>query len=125
MPFYPTPAHCVTPRQSVPESIDINTLKPNTSEITTGQVMELLSQKSIFPHAKGVIAQTYDSSTSVNGVQVVERPSFRPLRVVLARLFQRYGLPEWIRTDNGAPFASNALGRPSTLSVGGSLLGRK
>src|SRR5213083_1612005 len=36
---------------------------------------------------------------------------------VFARLFRRYGLPERIRTDNGAPFASNALGRLSTLSV--------
>ena len=33
------------------------------------------------------------------------------------RLFRRYGLPERIRTDNGQPFASNALGRLSTLSV--------
>lgn len=36
---------------------------------------------------------------------------------VFVRLFQRYGLPEWIRSDNGQPFASNALGRLSTLSV--------
>jgi putative transposase len=36
---------------------------------------------------------------------------------VFRRLFQRYGLPERIRTDNGAPFASHALGRLSTLSV--------
>lgn len=34
-----------------------------------------------------------------------------------ARLFQEYGLPQRIRTDNGAPFASNALARLSTLSV--------
>src|SRR3989441_10138719 len=33
------------------------------------------------------------------------------------RLFRRYGLPERIRPANGAPFASNALGRLSTLSV--------
>src|SRR5207253_10509676 len=32
-------------------------------------------------------------------------------------LFRRFGLPERIRTDNGAPFASCALGRLSTLSV--------
>ena len=37
--------------------------------------------------------------------------------LVLARLFRRYGLPERIRSDNGAPFASHALGRLSTLSV--------
>ena len=36
---------------------------------------------------------------------------------VFTRLFQRYGLPERIRSDNGQPFASNALGRLSTLSV--------
>jgi hypothetical protein len=53
----------------VPETIDINSLKPNTSEITTWQVMELLRHKSIFPYGKRVIARTYNSSTLVNGVQ--------------------------------------------------------
>jgi len=33
------------------------------------------------------------------------------------RLFHLYDLPQRIRTDNGAPFASNALGRLSELSV--------
>jgi putative transposase len=33
------------------------------------------------------------------------------------RVFQTYGLPERIRTDNGTPFASIALGRLSTLSI--------
>lgn len=33
------------------------------------------------------------------------------------RLFQEYGLPQRIRTDNGVPFASNALARLSALSV--------
>jgi hypothetical protein len=32
-------------------------------------------------------------------------------------LFREYGLPERIRSDNGTPFASNALGRLSRLSV--------
>ena len=36
---------------------------------------------------------------------------------VFAQLFRRYGVPTRIRSDNGAPFASNALGRLSTLSV--------
>jgi hypothetical protein len=53
----------------VPETIDINSLKPNTSEITTGQVMELLPQESIFPYGKRVIARTYNSSILMNGVQ--------------------------------------------------------
>jgi len=35
----------------------------------------------------------------------------------LSRLFEAYGLPNRIRTDNGTPFASNALARLSQLSV--------
>lgn len=40
-----------------------------------------------------------------------------PAKKALERLFRAYGLPERIRSDNGTPFASNALGRLSTLSV--------
>jgi len=36
---------------------------------------------------------------------------------VFKSLFRRYGLPWVIRTDNGSPFASNALGGLSRLSV--------
>jgi transposase InsO family protein len=36
---------------------------------------------------------------------------------VFKRLFQEYGLPKRIRTDNGAPFATNSLARLSTLSA--------
>ena len=36
---------------------------------------------------------------------------------VFTKLFRHYGLPDRIRTDNGTPFASNALGRLSRLSV--------
>jgi transposase InsO family protein len=36
---------------------------------------------------------------------------------VFTRLFKQYGLPLRIRTDNGTPFASSALGRLSQLSV--------
>jgi len=38
-------------------------------------------------------------------------------RRVFTRLFHEYGLPERIRSDNGVPFASMALGRLSRLSV--------
>jgi putative transposase len=40
-----------------------------------------------------------------------------PTQKVLERLFREHGLPQRIRSDNGTPFASNALGRLSTLSV--------
>ena len=36
---------------------------------------------------------------------------------VFRRLCEAYGLPRLIRTDNGVPFATTALGRLSTLSV--------
>ncbi|MFL5577905.1 MAG: IS481 family transposase [Gemmatimonadaceae bacterium] len=41
----------------------------------------------------------------------------REARPVFARLFREYGLPARIRTDNGVPFATTALGRLSPLSV--------
>jgi len=41
-----------------------------------------------------------------------------PVKVVFTRLFEKFGLPEVIRSDNGVPFAcSPSLGRLSTLSV--------
>ncbi len=41
-----------------------------------------------------------------------------PVKIVFTRLFEKFGLPEVIRSDNGVPFASSpSLGRLSTLSV--------
>jgi hypothetical protein len=40
-----------------------------------------------------------------------------PTRRVFERLFKEFGLPAAIRSDNGVPFASEALGRLSRLSV--------
>lgn len=45
------------------------------------------------------------------------QPTRRLVRPVLVRLFQEFGLPERIRSDNGQPFASCALGRLSQLAV--------
>jgi putative transposase len=44
-------------------------------------------------------------------------PSHSPAKQVFKRLFGEYGLPERVRSDNGNPFASVALGRLSRLSV--------
>jgi transposase InsO family protein len=38
-------------------------------------------------------------------------------RPIFQRVFEAYGLPRIIRTDNGVPFATTALGRLSLLSV--------
>jgi putative transposase len=43
--------------------------------------------------------------------------TYAECRPVFTRLFQEYGLPEILRTDNGVPFATGALGRLSQLSV--------
>jgi putative transposase len=49
--------------------------------------------------------------------QALLSPSHQGSRRVFRHLFQEYGLPQIIRTDNGSPFASTALGRLSRLSV--------
>jgi transposase InsO family protein len=48
------------------------------------------------------------------GLRSTSRDESQP---VFRRLFQEYGLPEIIRSDNGVPFATTALGRLSQLSV--------
>ncbi len=39
------------------------------------------------------------------------------MRAIFEAAFREYGLPEAIRTDNGAPFASSAVGGLSRLAV--------
>jgi len=51
------------------------------------------------------------------GCHAHEAISLQETKAHFARLFHEYGLPLRIRTDNGVPFASNALARLSTLSV--------
>jgi hypothetical protein len=55
----------------VTRTIGANSLRPNTSEISTGQVMELLPPKSLFPNEERVFARTSNSSNLLNGVQGV------------------------------------------------------
>ena len=49
--------------------------------------------------------------------QGLDGTTYAGSRRVFTRLFREFGLPERIRTDNGNPFASMALGRLSRLSV--------
>jgi transposase InsO family protein len=51
------------------------------------------------------------------GCQALSSTAFREAKPVFRRLFQEFGLPERIRTDNGGPFASLSLARLSTLSA--------
>lgn len=49
--------------------------------------------------------------------QALARPGFPQVYPVLVALFREHGLPDVIRTDNGPPFASCALGGLSRLSI--------
>lgn len=48
--------------------------------------------------------------------RALEHPSYEAVRPWFEWVFREYGLPEAIRSDNGAPFASLALGGISQLS---------
>jgi putative transposase len=50
-------------------------------------------------------------------VQALPGPLLQPTHKTLKRVFQEYGLPRRLRTDNGTPFAAATLGRLSRLSV--------
>lgn len=49
--------------------------------------------------------------------QALEGTTHAATKRVFQRVFQEYGLPQRIRTDNGVPFATSALGRLSRLAV--------
>lgn len=51
------------------------------------------------------------------GCQALHSTATAGAKPVFTRLFYEYGLPKRIRTDNGAPFATNSLARLSTLSA--------
>jgi len=55
--------------------------------------------------------------------QAVEKTDTERVRAIFEAAFREYGLPEAIRTDNGAPFASCAIGGLSRLAVGWIKLG--
>jgi transposase InsO family protein len=47
----------------------------------------------------------------------LRHPRYEPTRAVFEQAFREFGLPDAIRTDNGAPFASTTLGGLSHLAV--------
>jgi len=49
--------------------------------------------------------------------QAVEKTDTERVRAIFEAAFREHGLPEMIRTDNGAPFASSAVGGLSRLAV--------
>ena|SRR6478735_497480 len=51
------------------------------------------------------------------GCQGLTSTAVQGSKPVFSRLFHEYGLPQFIRTDNGVPFATNTLARLSRLSA--------
>lgn len=49
--------------------------------------------------------------------QALRQPRFPQAKLVFERVFRNYGLPEYIRTDNGPPFSSLAIAGLSELAV--------
>ncbi len=49
--------------------------------------------------------------------QSVEKTNTEQVQAIFAAAFREYGLPQRIRTDNGAPFASRAIAGISRLSI--------
>lgn len=56
-------------------------------------------------------------SRFILGCQGFLSPCHDSTKKTLTRLFREFGLPRIIRSDNGTPFASSAIGRISKLSV--------
>ncbi|GHT54412.1 hypothetical protein FACS1894106_5620 [Spirochaetia bacterium] len=42
------------------------------------------------------------------GIDVTEKGDISHVKAVFQRIFREYGMPEYIRSDNGPPFASSA-----------------
>lgn len=55
--------------------------------------------------------------------QSVEKTNTEQVQAIFAAAFREYGLPQRIRTDNGAPFASRAIAGISRLSISWMKLG--
>lgn len=60
---------------------------------------------------------TDSASRYLLGCVALTSTRYEPARQAFERLFDRYGVPEKIRSDNGSPFASTGVGRLSRLSV--------
>jgi transposase InsO family protein len=56
-------------------------------------------------------------SRAILTVKALNSTESAPVQEELSRVFERYGLPEVIRSDQGTPFATTALARLSTLAI--------
>ena len=60
---------------------------------------------------------TDNATRMILAIDALEATHTGPVRDVMERVFSQRGLPDWIRSDNGAPFASNGVMGLSQLSA--------
>jgi putative transposase len=94
--------------------------KPVTA-ITAANVVWSADFKGHFKTGDGIycypLTVTDNYSRMLLGCQGLLTTACADAKPVFRRLFQEYGLPTRIRTDNGVPFATTSLARLSTLSA--------
>jgi transposase InsO family protein len=94
--------------------------KPNTLIVAPNQVW-CADFKGQFRMGNGrycyPLTVTDGFSRSLLGCHGLPSTAVQGAKPVFSRLFQEYGLPQFIRTDNGVPFATNTLARRSRLSA--------
>ena len=58
-----------------------------------------------------------ENNKALSKCQALASTAVEEAKPTFTRLFKEYGLPKRIRTDDGVPFATNALARLSRLSA--------
>ena len=94
--------------------------KPGTSILAPNEVWSA-DFKGQFKTGNGrycyPLTVTDNFSRYLLGCQALQSTAVDEAKPVFTRLFQEYGLPKRIRTDNGVPFATTTLARLSRLSA--------
>ena len=94
--------------------------KPETS-MTAANDVWCADYKGEFKTGDGIycypLTVTDGYSRYLLGCKGLHSTGLTQAKPVFTKLFQQFGLPRIIRTDNGAPFATTAIGRLSRLSV--------
>jgi putative transposase len=111
-------AGCVKTRRRVPRTP--RSIQPLKAATSANQLWSV-DYKGQFKLANGQwcypLTIMDNASRYLLGCQGFSSTSVADAKAVFERLFRQYGLPERIRSDNGAPFASTGVGGLSKLSI--------
>src|SRR6202023_1110972 len=91
----------------------LQTLHPDIDVPATSTIGDILKRKGLVRPRRARLRVPPSSSPLGAAVE----PKHGPVQMHFERSFREFGLPKKIRTDNGPPFASKALGGLSRLQV--------